>query len=918
MPQLHLKSGLKNNIKNWLARSYREQICVVARHAERADIGFDNEWPMSSDAANFPFDPPLSEIGVTHAYELGCKIRSAVLDWGDVPPIVVSSPYKRCVQTACEVCKVLNAALLIDLEVGEVFGPKIFGGAEPKVTYRPFSLIKSYAIDQGVTICSKIIGRQPVWPETLEDARLRFAKRFLKYVNRGIMARRNFLVISHADAVATFVSCLPGAPEAIRSVEPCGFFTAQRRFSTTPKKSSKQLTSNNQQSSDEKDSLLLKEDDEPPDDVHGVSPKRWKIHTEGILSFRPKSKKRTEETFVTAEMLGMALQNLPNEPLGQVCGALCEAPCTPHSPASTCYFGCIESWSPVVAPMKSPPWAFSRKLSLGSSSPTQGFTRKTMRSLSVTIALLSRHKGREQLRQYQHQVRQACLGKSEQSDFSEVLSSAKSSPLSTRSPTSRKKKRKFWSAPGWTSLNKNCSPSSKNGREVKRPAGLGDSKPRRNSWDAGKQSQTDGNVDGDKISLKRTDSFHMLNAPSTPCTYPHKLKTSVGMLDACGQASVDNEIADAFTATPSCKTLAVDGNQTRHVRKEASCPTPKETSNTINTPKEELTAAIRKICSLPDVNQLKDVSLSLGNSSLLKRRLSDNKISRLHQLPFGSNSSCISNSPLSEEEDCWFPFKPTSAQLGARDEKTGTGTIVDISAENSCAKLFLCHTRTGSKTSTTTTSTADSTASSCMQDLSYDPSIGLPLAAKTPLTLSRACFCVGECCCMGPQQMGGFPGDLKEEEEANTPTVCKVRNLVEMPSLSMPEKLRKLPFDSNLGPKPSQSSNLLKRRLASKERASTESNGLDSKDDDDASTTLINLSLPHESSSEEESGVPQLVDESSVLITEDFWSLATILQDDDFNGPISLQDALRSGNHELLGYHMEETLSRRVRPWAGG
>ena len=63
------------------------------------------------------------------------------------------------------------------------------------------------------------VGVWPTWPETLAVARRRFAERLLVYISRGVKARRNFVLVSHADCVA---SCLALMPHG-RVVEAVGY-----------------------------------------------------------------------------------------------------------------------------------------------------------------------------------------------------------------------------------------------------------------------------------------------------------------------------------------------------------------------------------------------------------------------------------------------------------------------------------------------------------------------------------------------------------------------------------------------------------------------------------------------------------------------------------------------------------------------
>eukprot|EP00442_Polarella_glacialis_P004040 CAMPEP_0115149314 /NCGR_PEP_ID=MMETSP0227-20121206/64366_1 /TAXON_ID=89957 /ORGANISM="Polarella glacialis, Strain CCMP 1383" /LENGTH=301 /DNA_ID=CAMNT_0002559457 /DNA_START=66 /DNA_END=971 /DNA_ORIENTATION=+ len=51
------------------------------------------------------------------------------------------------------------------------------------------------------------MGKWPQWPENLGSSRKRYAERLLAYLNRGTKARRNFLLVSHAECVGSPASC---------------------------------------------------------------------------------------------------------------------------------------------------------------------------------------------------------------------------------------------------------------------------------------------------------------------------------------------------------------------------------------------------------------------------------------------------------------------------------------------------------------------------------------------------------------------------------------------------------------------------------------------------------------------------------------------------------------------------------------
>ena len=80
--------------------------------------------------------------------------------------------------------------MLIDLSLGEVFGPSVMGEAQPRSHLRSFSVAVEYCLANGVNVVRRVVGKAPVWPESLQDARRRFALRFLQYLHRGVVAKR--------------------------------------------------------------------------------------------------------------------------------------------------------------------------------------------------------------------------------------------------------------------------------------------------------------------------------------------------------------------------------------------------------------------------------------------------------------------------------------------------------------------------------------------------------------------------------------------------------------------------------------------------------------------------------------------------------------------------------------------------------
>jgi len=54
----------------------------------------------------------------------------------------------------------------------------------------------------------EFFGTHSVWPENLEDARLRLVSRVEQYLARGLQLRRNFVLVTHGDCVAASLGLL--------------------------------------------------------------------------------------------------------------------------------------------------------------------------------------------------------------------------------------------------------------------------------------------------------------------------------------------------------------------------------------------------------------------------------------------------------------------------------------------------------------------------------------------------------------------------------------------------------------------------------------------------------------------------------------------------------------------------------------
>jgi len=104
------------------------------------------------------------------------------------------------------------------------------GETKPTTSVRPRDMLRAWCRSRGVKIMNKSIGESPMWPEDFRSARRRFAERFLTFLHRGFKAKRNFLLVSHADCVGAALSVMPSmANKLVESVEYGGHFLATCR-----------------------------------------------------------------------------------------------------------------------------------------------------------------------------------------------------------------------------------------------------------------------------------------------------------------------------------------------------------------------------------------------------------------------------------------------------------------------------------------------------------------------------------------------------------------------------------------------------------------------------------------------------------------------------------------------------------------
>eukprot|EP00438_Fugacium_kawagutii_P032421 Skav234924 [mRNA] locus=scaffold840:964194:966398:+ [translate_table: standard] len=176
---------------------------AVVRHAERADAAHAlDDWGCSEDATKFPYDPPITAEGVQQAKDLARDLKQQLVSLD----VIISSPYLRCVQTAEVLAEEFDVLVLLDAEVGEVMGPTAFE-LQPTAR-RPWAKLISKCRGERIK-AGRTLGKEPKWPETLKDARIRYAKRFLDYLKRSRHTKKSCIIVTHGHMLPVCASILP-------------------------------------------------------------------------------------------------------------------------------------------------------------------------------------------------------------------------------------------------------------------------------------------------------------------------------------------------------------------------------------------------------------------------------------------------------------------------------------------------------------------------------------------------------------------------------------------------------------------------------------------------------------------------------------------------------------------------------------
>lgn len=197
---------------------------IVMRHGHRQD----EEDPFWHQTAPRPWDPPLSAKGKTQAAEAAGKLAGLTVDY------VISSPFKRCLQTSAGIVRNLpglpQGHWLVDWQLAEVHEPRVlfgmrndvrglandsdpeawmWGGKRTETALERFARedcrVQALPMQPVLRPTTK-----PVYPEDLEEGLARYSSALQEIAHS--FAGHTVLVVTHGECVRQAV--LMGEPSS--------------------------------------------------------------------------------------------------------------------------------------------------------------------------------------------------------------------------------------------------------------------------------------------------------------------------------------------------------------------------------------------------------------------------------------------------------------------------------------------------------------------------------------------------------------------------------------------------------------------------------------------------------------------------------------------------------------------------------
>lgn len=254
------------------------QAIVVLRHSERLDH-MDKTYIETEEGKLWPFDSPITEKGFELARGVAAELADLKKDDKDVTfAAVVSSPYRRCMETASEVAKKLAIPIIVDQEIGEVWDKSM--PKEPLPFRNPVELRKmaqslNVQVKNPITNDGgiKVFGKLPEnWPENMQAAHKRYLVRIEEYIRQSAAIRQNFIIVSHAPSIVAALDILERGNADIEGVNYCAFVVATRKVTQA-------------------------QIDEEKNSSHGVFADRWNVHWKNLTAEVMKPEANVEKLY---------------------------------------------------------------------------------------------------------------------------------------------------------------------------------------------------------------------------------------------------------------------------------------------------------------------------------------------------------------------------------------------------------------------------------------------------------------------------------------------------------------------------------------------------------------------------------------------------------------------------------------------
>lgn len=219
------------------AKASFDQTLVVLRHSERRDY-MDKTYHSTEEGKKWPHDAELTARGHELAAEVAKEIETLHKTANFL--VIACSPYRRCLETAAAVAKLLKLPVIVDQELGEVWGREMPQEPNPfRLGKELRELIESLGIkDANPTVDDglKLFGKPGKWPESLDAAKTRYLVRIETYIEESLNSEKNYILVTHADAVAAALQMFERGNADVQNLDFCARLIAKRSYTAEEKK----------------------------------------------------------------------------------------------------------------------------------------------------------------------------------------------------------------------------------------------------------------------------------------------------------------------------------------------------------------------------------------------------------------------------------------------------------------------------------------------------------------------------------------------------------------------------------------------------------------------------------------------------------------------------------------------------------